>query len=171
MNTPADVTADGDTRSKTERLEEEGEIAADYLEELLDIADLDGEIDMDIEHGRATVEIVAEPAGSLKRLQGPDGTVLDALQELTRLAVQARTGERSRLMLDIGGFRANRRRELTTVAEEAIAQVRESKTKLALDPLNAFERKVVHDAVAAAGLTSDSQGVDPDRFVVIYPEA
>lgn len=170
MNSPTDVTADDDSRSKTERLEEEGEIAADYLEELLDLADLDGEIDMDIEHGRATVEIVTDEAGSLKKLQGPEGNVLDALQELTRLAVQARTGERSRLMLDIGGFRANRRQELTVVAEAAIAEVRETKQKLSLDPLNAFERKVVHDAVAAAGLTSDSQGVDPERFVVIYPE-
>lgn len=170
MNSPADTTpADDEVRSKTSHLEEEGEIAADYLEELLDIADLDGEIDMDIEHGRATVEIVAEEAGALTELQGEDGVVLDALQELTRLAVQARTGERSRLMLDIGGFRAERKRELTIVAEAAIAKVQKSNEKLALDPLNAFERKVVHDAVAAAGLTSDSQGVDPQRFIVIYP--
>lgn len=170
MNSPAEVTpADDDVRSKTSRLEEEGEIAADYLEELLDIADLDGEIDMDIEHGRATVEIVSEEAGALSGLQGEEGVVLDALQELTRLAVQARTGERSRLMLDIGGFRADRRRELTIVAEGAIAKVRESGEELALEPGNAFERKVVHDAVAAAGMTSDSQGVDPGRFVVIYP--
>ncbi len=171
MNPPVETSpADDDVRSKTTRLEEEGEIAADYLEELLDIADLDGEIDMDIEHGRATVEIVSEEAGSLSDLQGEKGVVLDALQELTRLAVQARTGERSRLMLDIGGFRAERKRELTIVAEAAIAKVRESEEKLALEPLNAFERKVVHDTVAAAGLTSDSQGIDPERFIVIYPE-
>ncbi len=172
MNSPADTTpADDDVRTKTNRLEEEGEIAADYLEELLDIADLDGEIDMDIEHGRATVEIAAEESGALSELQGENGVVLDALQELTRLAVQARTGERSRLMLDIGGFRAERRRELTIVAEAAIAKVQKSNEKLALDPLNAFERKVVHDAVAVAGLTSDSQGIDPQRFIVIYPQA
>lgn len=171
VSSPTEVTADSDSRSVTTRLEEEGEIAADYLEELLDIADLDGEIDMDIEHGRATVEIVSEGDGSLERLAGADGGVLDALQELTRLAVQARTGERSRLMLDIGGYRAQRRVELTAVANEAIARVREAGEKIALDPLNAFERKVVHDAVAAAGLTSDSHGVDPVRYIEIHPEA
>ncbi len=97
------TTRNEEPRSATQRLEDEGEIAADYLEELLDIADLDGEIDMDIDHGRATVDIVTENDGSLSHLAGKDGEVLDALQELTRLAVQARTGERSRLMLDIGG--------------------------------------------------------------------
>ncbi len=161
---PAEPTA-------VKRLEEEGEIAADYLEELLDIADLDGDIDIDVDHGRAAVEIVAE-AGSeraLSRLVGEDGEVLDALQELTRLAVQAKTGDRSRLMLDIAGYRAGRRAELLAVAAEAIATVRASGTRLALEPMNPFERKVVHDAVAAAGLTSDSDGVEPGRHVVIHP--
>ncbi|MGO1315903.1 MAG: protein jag [Cellulomonadaceae bacterium] len=151
------------------RLEEEGEIAADYLEELLDIADLDGEIDMDIEHGRATVEIVAEDPASLQRIVGADGEVLDALQELTRLAVQARTDERSRLMLDIAGFRARRRAELTALAETVIAQVRTNGEPQSLEPMNAFERKVVHDVVTAAGLRSDSQGVDPARYIQIRP--
>ena len=157
--------------TSTKRLEEEGEIAADYLEELLDIADLDGDIDIDIDHGRAAVEIVSEdPADrSLSRLAGPDGEVLDALQELTRLAVQAKTGERSRLMLDVAGYRAARRAELVTVATEAIAKVKESGEAVALDAMNPFERKVVHDAVAAAGLTSDSDGVEPHRHVVIHP--
>lgn len=155
----------------TGRLEEEGEIAADYLEELLDIADLDGDIDIDVEHDRAAVEIVAEDDGSLDALVGEDGDVLEALQELTRLAVQARTGERSRLMLDVAGFRARRRRELTALAEESIARARSEKSKVALEPLNAFERKVVHDVVAAAGLRSDSEGVEPNRHVVIYPDA
>src|ERR687890_2251792 len=153
------------------RLEEEGEIAADYLEELLDIADLDGDIDIDIDHGRAAVEIVAEEASAraLSRLVGTDGEVLDALQELTRLAVQAKTGDRSRLMLDIAGYRAGRRAELLAVATEAIERVRSSGTELALEPMNPFERKVVHDAVASAGLTSDSDGVEPNRHVVIRP--
>lgn len=155
----------------TKRLEEEGEIAADYLEELLDIADLDGDIDIDIDHGRAAVEIVSEdPADrSLTRLAGPDGEVLDALQELTRLAVQAKTGERSRLMLDVAGYRAGRRAELVAVANEAIARVQESGVAVALDAMNPFERKVVHDAVAAAGMSSDSDGVEPNRHVVIRP--
>ncbi len=155
--------------NRTSQLEEEGEVAADYLEELLDIADLDGDIDIDVRHGRAAVEIVADDAASLKHLVGRDGEVLEALQDLTRLAVQAKTGERSRLMLDVAGFRAARRVELTELAEKAIAQVKETGTEVSLAPLNAFERKVVHDAVAAAGLTSDSRGVEPQRYVVVQP--
>jgi spoIIIJ-associated protein len=165
---PSEPAAD-DAVPETTRLEEEGEIAADYLEELLDIADLDGDIDIDVEHDRAAVEIVADEASLLDPLVGRDGEVLDALQELTRLAVQARTGERSRLMLDVAGFRANRRRELTVLAEEAIERVQADGQKVSLEPLNAFERKVVHDAVAAAGLRSDSEGAEPGRYVVIYP--
>jgi len=156
-------------KTTTQRLEEEGEIAADYLEELLDIADLDGEIDMDIDHGRATVDIVTEARGSLSHLVGGEGEVLDALQDLTRLAVQARTGERSRLMLDIAGYRAERRAALTAQANEAMETVRSSGEAIELEPMNAFERKVVHDAVAAAGLTSDSHGTDPERYVKIHP--
>ena len=154
------------------RLEEEGEIAADYLEEFLDIADLDGDIDIDVNHGRAAVEIVAEDgdAGThLDRLVGHDGQVLDALQELTRLAVQTKTGERSRLMLDIAGYRAARREQLVALAETTIEQVRSTGTSVKLAPMNPFERKVVHDAVAAAGLVSDSEGVEPQRCVVIHP--
>ncbi|NMR20427.1 R3H domain-containing nucleic acid-binding protein [Cellulomonas fimi] len=153
----------------TKRLEEEGEIAADYLEELLDIVDLDGDIEIDVDHGRAAVEIVGEPDAvrSLRRLAGTDGEVLDALQELTRLAVQAKTGDRSRLMLDVAGYRAGRRAELVKVAAEAIDKVRSSGQPLALEPMNPFERKVVHDAVAEAGLVSDSEGVEPARHVVV----
>ncbi len=167
MTTPIDATSEAAAGST--RLEEEGEIAADYLEELLDIADVDGDIDIDVDHGRAAVEIVADEGNvrALRRLVGAEGEVLDALQELTRLAVQAKTGDRSRLMLDIGGFRAERKAELVTVAEAAIATVRESGADLSLDAMNPFERKVVHDAVAAAGLTSDSEGVEPSRYVVI----
>ncbi|QZN85670.1 R3H domain-containing nucleic acid-binding protein [Cellulomonas sp. C5510] len=168
MTTPTDAPDEAGAGS---RLEEEGEIAADYLEELLDIADLDGDIDIDVDHGRAAVEIVAEEGGerALRRLVGQDGEVLDALQELTRLAVQAKTGDRSRLMLDVAGYRAARKAELVTVAERAIAEVRESGAPVSLEPMNPFERKVVHDAVAAAGLTSDSEGVEPSRYVVVKP--
>jgi spoIIIJ-associated protein len=163
----------GDARSddQTRRLEEEGEIAADYLEELLDIADLDGDIDIDVDHGRAAVEIVAEDGSerALRKLVGADGEVLDALQELTRLAVQTKTGERSRLMLDIAGFRASRRAELAEVARVAIAEVRATGNPVSLEPMNPFERKVVHDVVAEAGLVSDSDGVEPSRYVVVRP--
>lgn len=164
-------TASTSTSPPGNRLEEEGEIAADYLEELLDIADLDGDIDIDVDHGRAAVEIVTEQGGErwLRRLVGDDGEVLDALQELTRLAVQAKTGERSRLMLDVAGHRRRRRAELTAVAEAAIAQVRTSGESISMEPMNPFERKVVHDAVAMAGLVSDSDGVEPNRRVVIRP--
>jgi spoIIIJ-associated protein len=161
---------DDDVSAVTEsRLEEEGEIAADYLEELLDIADLDGDIDIDIDHGRAAVEIVADEgsARSLRRLVGQDGEVLEALQELTRLAVQARTGERSRLMLDVAGYRAARRSELSKAASSAIEKARSSGQPVSMEPMNAFERKVVHDVVAAAGLASDSEGAEPNRRVVV----
>ena len=167
MGTEPTGTVDGDLVA---RLEEEGEIAADYLEEFLDIADLDGDIDIDVDHGRAAVAIVAEDGAderAMRRLVGPDGSVLDALQELTRLAVQTKTGERSRLMLDIAGFRAARRAELIGVAQEAIAKVNATGEAVTLAPMNPFERKVVHDAVAEAGLVSDSEGVEPDRRVVI----
>lgn len=148
------------------QLEREGDIAADYLEELLDIADLDGDLDMDVENDRASVSIVG---GNLSRLVGERGEVLDALQELTRLAVLRETGERSRLMLDIGGHRAQRREVLQSQAADAVAAVRASGEPVSLDPMNSFERKVVHDVVAEAGLFSDSEGAEPRRFVVVRP--
>jgi len=153
------------------RLEEEGDVAADYLEELLDILDLDGDIDIDVENGRASVSVVVEAASarSLQRLVGTDGEVLEALQELTRLAVQARTGERTRLMLDVAGFRADRRKELEKVAAQAIETVRSGGTPVSLPPMSPFERKVVHDCVAAAGLRSESEGEESGRHVVVLP--
>jgi spoIIIJ-associated protein len=154
------------TSSRIEQLEQEGDIAADYLEELLDIADLDGDLDMDVDGDRAAVSIVG---ADLSQLVGPKGEVLDALQELTRLAVYRETGERSRLMLDISGYRAQRRAELVKLADEAVAQVRESGEPVSLAPMSPFERKVVHDAVAEAGLTSESEGVEPRRHVVVLP--
>ena len=152
--------------SKVQRLEQEGDIAADYLEELLDIADLDGDLDMDVEGDRASVQI---DGADLNMLIGSKGEVLEALQELTRLAVYRETGERSRLMLDVGGHRAAQRTHLVELAEKSIAVVKESGEPLSLDPMSAFERKVVHDAVAAAGLTSESEGAEPKRHVVILP--
>ena len=157
-------------KDRLKQLEREGEVAADFLERLLDIADLDGDIDVDVDGDRAAVAIVDSEEGRVpRRLVGPDGKVLDALQELTRLAVQAETGERSRLMLDVAGFRADRRAALVTVARAAIEEVRSSGERKALDPMTAFERKVVHDEVVAAGLSSESEGVEPQRHVVILP--
>jgi spoIIIJ-associated protein len=164
LETPAEGAEEmGD---RTQELEREGDIAADYLEELLDIADLDGDIDMDVEGDRAAVSIVG---GHLDRLVGRSGEVLDALQELTRLAVYRETGERSRLMLDIGGFRAGRRRQLEKLAEDTVAEVKASGEPVALEPMSPFERKVIHDTVAAAGLVSDSEGAEPKRYVVVRP--
>jgi spoIIIJ-associated protein len=148
------------------KLEHEGDVAADFLEELLDIADLDGDIDIDVDGDRATVSIVG---GNLDHLVGVAGDVLDALQELTRLAVYRETGERSRLMLDVAGFRAARRNELERIGAEAVAQVEASGEAVALDPMSPFERKVVHDVVAAAGLVSESEGVDTGRHIVVRP--
>ena len=156
--------------SATSLLEREGEVAADFLEQLLDIADMDGDIDVDVDGDRAAVAIVDSEEGRVsRRLVGSDGKVLEALQELTRLAVQASTGERSRLMLDVAGYRAERRAAVVTVAKAAIAIVKSTDEKVAMDPMTAFERKVVHDEVLAAGLVSESEGVDPQRHVVILP--
>ncbi|MGW7192737.1 Jag family protein, partial [Streptomyces sp. NPDC054838] len=149
--------------------EQEGEIAADYLEGLLDIADLDGDIDMDVEADRAAVSIVSDSGRDLQKLVGRDGEVLEALQELTRLAVHRETGDRSRLMLDIAGFRAKKREELAALGAQAAADVKASGEPLKLAPMTPFERKVVHDAVAAAGLKSESEGEEPQRFVVVLP--
>jgi spoIIIJ-associated protein len=152
--------------NRLQQLEREGDIAADYLEELLDIADLDGDLDMDVDGDRAAVSIVG---ADLSQLIGRDGEVLEALQELTRLAVFRETGDRSRLMLDISGYRADKREQLVELAERLCAQVKETGEPVSLDPMSPFERKVVHDTVAAAGLASESEGAEPRRFVVIVP--
>jgi len=170
----AELDVDGDAEGESaaapgarlELLEQEGEVAADYLEGLLDIADLDGDIDMDVEGDRAAVSVVG---GRLDHLVGRNGEVLDALQELTRLAVHRVTGERSRLMLDIGGYRAARRETLTAVGRKAAEDVKAKGEPVRLEPMNPFERKIVHDAVAAAGLRSESEGVEPQRRVVVFP--
>ena len=152
--------------SKTD-LVKEGDIAADYLEALLDIADLPGDnIDMDVEGDRAYVSI---SGGELGQLVGKRGEVLDALQELTRLAVARETGHRSRLMLDIDGHRANRKTELTNIGTKAAEKALKTGETVKLQPMNPFERKIVHDAIAAAGAASESEGEDPRRFVVVYP--
>jgi spoIIIJ-associated protein len=154
------------TEVDVQALEQEGEIAADYIEGLLDIGDFDGDIDMDVEGERALVAVVG---ASLDELVGKRGEVLEALQELTRLAVHRKTGNRTRLMLDIGGYRERRRAELTKLGEEVATEVKQSGEPKPLAPMTPFERKIVHDAVAAAGLTSESEGEEPDRYVVVLP--
>ena len=155
----------GKPGAKRAILENEGEIAADYLEELLDIADLDGDIDTFVEAGRPRIAVMSD----CEQLVGRNGEVLEALQELARLAVMTETGKRSRLMLDIGGHREKRRKELQDLAQDAVTEVKESGESIRLAPMNPFERKIVHDVVAAAGLTSESEGVEPQRRVVVIP--
>jgi spoIIIJ-associated protein len=154
-----------------ESLADEGDVAADYLEELLDIADLDGDIDIEVRSGRTYLSVVADGADSdaLDLLVGRDGEVLEALQELTRLAVLSSTGNRSRLVLDIAGFRTERATELGQVAADAAQEVRGSGSELHLQPMSAYERKIVHDAVAALGLGSESEGEGAQRHVVVLP--
>jgi spoIIIJ-associated protein len=147
-------------------LELEGEIAADYIEGLLDVADLDGDIDMDVEGDRALVSVVG---ATLDELVGPRGEVLEALQELTRLAVHRHTGMRTRIMIDIGGYRLRRRAELAETGRDAADEVRRTGVPKKLWAMNPFERKIVHDAVAEAGLRSESEGEEPDRRVVVLP--
>lgn len=165
-----DLDADGNPEKgiSTSRLEEEGDVAADYLEELLDIADIDGDIDIEVRNGRTYISIVTEEeAAGLESLVGKDGEVLEALQELTRLAVLSATENRSRLVLDINGYRAERTGELQKIAEDAVASVKDSGEAVALAPMSAYERKIVHDAVADLGLVSESEGEGADRHIVV----
>ena len=167
-----DSAGDTQTDERPERgealLVQEGDIAGDYLERLLDIVDFDGDIDLDVEGDRAVVAVIGD---GLQGLVGPNGATLDALQELTRLAVQQQTGLRSRLMLDVGGYRARRRTALTAIAREAAAEVVSTGAPVRLDAMNPFERKVVHDAVAGIdGVRSESEGEEPDRRVVVLPD-
>ena len=172
MSQDVEVTDEEEALDETEDtpqlsdLELEGDIAADYVEGLLDIADLDGDIDMDVEGDRAIVSVVG---ATLDELVGDDGEVLEALQELTRLAVHRQTGIRARLMLDIGGYRARRRAELADYGRTVAEEVARTGQPKALEAMSPFERKIVHDAVAEAGLRSESEGEEPDRRVVVFP--
>jgi spoIIIJ-associated protein len=162
-----EATPNKGEKSHLERLEEEGDVAADYLEALLDITDLDGDIDIDVENGRAALAIAG---GKLNHLVGDNGEVLDALQELTRLAVQTSLGDRSRLMLDIDNFRSAKREELAKLAHQTADEVRSTGLSVKLKAMNAFERKVIHDTIQEIGLTSESEGEEPNRCVVVLPE-
>jgi spoIIIJ-associated protein len=159
--------AEGGVPGGPSLLVREGDIAADYLERLLDIVDYDGDIDLDVENSRAMVAIVGS---DLQPLIGPGGATLDALQELTRLAVQQQTGVRSRLMLDVSGHRRERREELTVLAQRTAQEVLDAGESVRLAPMNPFERKVVHDAISAIdGVVSESEGEEPSRRVVVLP--
>src|SRR3984885_6237479 len=165
-DTGADAAGAGEPGDLEERLVAEGEIAGDYLEELLDLLDFDGDIDLDVEGNRAIVSI--DGSDDLNKLVGRTGEVLDAVQELTRLAVHQKTGVRSRLMLDIAGWRRRRREELAALGDKVARRVLDSGEREELAPMTPFERKIVHDAVAAgAGVHSESEGQEPSRRVVV----
>ncbi len=163
---PGDVAESAEAAVTPADLEQESEIAADYIEGLLDVADLDGDIDMDVEGDRPVVSVVG---ATLKELVGPRGEVLEALQELTRLAVHRQTGTRSRIMLDVGGYRARRRQELAELGRKVAEEVARTGVPQRLDAMTPFERKIVHDAVATVGLRSESEGEEPSRRVVVLP--
>ncbi|MFJ3957309.1 protein jag [Arthrobacter sp. NPDC090010] len=169
VETPAEEsTVTSETTSAPSRLEEEGDVAADYLEELLDIADIDGDIDIEVRNGRTYISIEADGDDQgLESLVGQDGEVLEALQELARLAVLSATDIRSRLVLDINGYRRRRAVELAGIAQDAVDRVKNDGGSVALAPMGAYERKIVHDAVAELGLISESEGEGPRRHVVV----
>lgn len=158
-------TQDASTQPSEQELVDEGDIAADYIEELLDIADLDGDIDIDARSGRAYLSVSASEGGSLNPLSSPD--TVSALQELTRLAVQSRTGRFSRLILDIGGSRDARASELARIVDHAISRIEEGASSASLPPMSSYERKLVHDLVAERGFVSESEGEGRDRHTVI----
>ena len=167
--TTDETVAPKTAEQQEDRLVAEGEIAGDYLEELLDLLDFDGDIDLDVEGDRAIVSI--DGGDDLTKLVGRKGEVLDALQELTRLAVHQKTGERSRLMLDIARWRRRRREELAALGEKVARRVLASGEKEELTPMTPFERKIVHDAVAAIdGVRSESEGAEPSRRVVVLAD-
>lgn len=161
-----DVKPKSDARALIDR---QGDVAADYLEGLLDILDLDGDIEIEVQPDRAIVSIVETTTGELQDLVGEDGAVLSALQDLTRLAVTTQSGGRAHVTLDIAGHRARKKDALRKVGLAAVAEAQASGEPVRMAAMSAFERKVIHDTVAEAGLTSESEGAEPKRYVVVKP--
>lgn len=163
--------AQDDDEKTMDQLNDEADIAADYLEGLLDIVDYEGDIELGVRNNRPMVQIVADDDSDIKHLIGRHGEVVDALQQLTRLAVQQKTGERSHLIVDVDGFLKRKRQHLRDVALDAVDEVRETGEPVNLKPMNSFERKVVHDVVREEGLKSRSHGEEPHRYVTVYMKA
>jgi spoIIIJ-associated protein len=167
VETEVAEAAEADSKDSIKALEEEGDIAADYLEELLDIYDLDGDIEIDVRQGRAYLEVSASGESNLKLISDPE--TVEALQELTRLAVQVKTNSFSRLILDVGGSRQTRVNDLTRIVNKLVAKVKDSGEAIPMKPMSSYERKIVHDLVSEAGLTSESEGEGKERHIVIKP--
>ena len=163
--------AQDDDEKTMDQLNDEADIAADYLEGLLDIVDYEGDIELGVRNNRPMVQIVADDDSDIKHLIGRHGEVVDALQQLTRLAVQQKTGERSHLIVDVDGFMKRKRQHLRDVALDAVDEVRETGEPVNLKPMNSFERKVIHDVVREEGLKSRSHGEEPHRYVTVYMKA
>ena len=163
--------AQDDDEKTMDQLNDEADIAADYLEGLLDIVDYEGDIELGVRNNRPMVQIVADDDSDIKHLIGRHGEVVDALQQLTRLAVQQKTGERSHLIVDVDGFLKRKRQHLRDVALDAVDEVRETGESVNLKPMNSFERKVIHDVVREEGLKSRSHGEEPHRYVTVYMKA
>ncbi|MFZ4117102.1 MAG: protein jag [Rhodoluna sp.] len=157
----------GEVKTSIKDLEEEGEVAADYLEELLDIFDLDGDINIDVRQGRAYLEVTADEESNLRLVSHPD--TVEALQELTRIAVQTKTQSFSRLILDIAGSRQVRLDALTKVVNKVIDKVKDTNAPVAMKAMSSYERKIAHDLIAEAGLISESEGEGKDRHIVAKP--
>lgn len=160
--------AQDDDEKTMDQLNEEADIAADYLEGLLDIVDYEGDIELGVRNNRPMVQIVADDDVDIKHLIGRHGEVVDALQQLTRLAVQQKTGERSHLIVDVDGFLKRKRQHLRDIALDAVDEARETGEPVSLKPMNSFERKVIHDVVREEGLKSRSHGEEPHRYVTVY---
>jgi spoIIIJ-associated protein len=169
VETEVAEAAEVDSKDSIKALEEEGDIAADYLEELLDIYDLDGDIEIDVRQGRAYLEVTASGDSNLKLISDPE--TVEALQELTRLAVQVKTNSFSRLILDVGGSRQTRVNDLTRIVNKLVAKVKDTGEAIPMKPMSSYERKIVHDLVSEAGLTSESEGEGKERHIVIKPAA
>lgn len=159
---------DQNTEVNLDQLNDEADIAADYLEELLDIVDYEGDIELGIRQGRPVVQVVADDDTDIRHLIGRDGQVVNALQHLTRLVVQQSTGERSRIIVDVDGYLKRKRDKLVAAALDAVQDVLETGEPVDLRPMNSYERKIVHDIVRDEGLKSRSHGVEPKRFVTVY---
>ena len=166
-DTEEQITDSADSQTSVKDLEEEGEVAADYLEELLDIFDLDGDINIDVRQGRAYLEVTADEQSNLRLVSHPD--TVEALQELTRIAVQTKTQSFSRLIIDIAGSRQVRLDALTKLVNKAIDKVKDTNAPVALKPMSSYDRKISHDLIAEAGLISQSEGEGKERHIVAKP--
>lgn len=151
-------------------LEEQADAVADFVEELLERMGIDAIAEPTMHRGHVYVDIVDGPEDDMALLIGRHGQTLDAIQELARTAVGRRLDDRVRVLVDVSDYRKRQEDRLIEGAREVAERVQATGAEEQLDPMNAYQRKLVHDVVAEfEGLESVSEGVDPDRFVVVRP--